>query len=119
MQVQQREGSIAMLRIHRSRRHFAVIAVAGSLAVGILGAGLFGSGFFAAGPALAGDPVFSEDGLAIHAYDPVASFTDGRSEEPPSELPSTMRTSYAVFCLHKEHTVVIPHSRQHNALTLS
>src|SRR3546814_1694466 len=86
MQVQQREGSIAMLRIHRSRRHFAVIAVAGSLAVGILGAGLFGSGFFAAGPALAVDPVFSEDGLAIHGYDPVAYFTDGKPVEGKAEF---------------------------------
>src|SRR3546814_18555089 len=87
MQVQQREGSIAMLRIHRSRRHFAVIAVAGSLAVGILGAGLFGSGFFAAGPARAVDPVFSEDGLAIHGYDPVASFTAGKPGEGKTEVP--------------------------------
>src|SRR3546814_4548336 len=75
-----------MLRIHRSRRHFAVIAVAGSLAVGILGAGLFGSGFFAAGPALAVDPVFSEDGLAIHGYDPVAYFTDGKPVEGKAEF---------------------------------
>src|SRR3546814_3418043 len=69
-----------------ARRHVAVIAVAGSLAVGILGAGLFGSGFFAAGPALAVDPVFSEDGLAIHGYDPVAYFTDGKPVEGKAEF---------------------------------
>src|SRR3546814_18905806 len=87
MQVQQREGSIAMLRIHRSRRHFAVIAVAGSLAVGILGAGLFGSGFFAAGPALAVDPVFREDGLALHGYDPVPYLTNAKPLEGQAEFP--------------------------------
>src|SRR3546814_9891417 len=35
---------------------------------------------------------------------------DRRSEEPPSELQSLMRLSYAVFCLKKKkHTTKIPH----------
>src|SRR3546814_6716743 len=31
-------------------------------------------------------------------------YTHSRSEEHPSELPSLMRTSYAVFCLKKKKT---------------
>src|SRR3546814_4166677 len=34
---------------------------------------------------------------------------DRRSEEPPSELQSLMRSSYAVFCLKKERTTVCIH----------
>ncbi|HEY9536347.1 MAG TPA: YHS domain-containing (seleno)protein [Kiloniellaceae bacterium] len=59
-----------MLRLQLSRR----------LAAGVLLAGL------AAGPALALDPVFSEDGLAIRGYDPVAYFNDGRPVEGKDEF---------------------------------
>src|SRR3546814_9193007 len=104
-----------MLRLQLSRRLAAAVLLAG----------------LAAGPALALDPVFSEDGLAIRGYDPVAYFNDGRpvegkdeftyshegtvwrfataanrdafrSEEHTSELQSLMRISYAVFCLKKK-----------------
>ena len=40
----------------------------------------------AAGPAHALDPVFSEDGLAIHGYDPVAYFSEGRPVEGKAEF---------------------------------
>src|SRR3546814_5820505 len=59
-----------MLRLQLSSR----------LAAGVLLAGL------AAGPALALDPVFSEDGLAIRGYDPVAYFNDGRPVEGKDEF---------------------------------
>jgi len=79
--MQQREGMITMLRFQLSRRRFAAAALAGGLAAGILG-----SGVFAAAPALALDPVFSDDGLAIRGYDPVAYFTDGKPIEGKAEF---------------------------------
>jgi YHS domain-containing protein len=84
MQMQQREGTTAMLRFQLSRRRLGVVVLAGGLAAGILGAGVLGSGIVA--PALALDPVFSEDGLAIHGYDPVAYFTDGKPVEGKAEF---------------------------------
>lgn len=70
-----------MLRIQLSRRRLGAALLAGSLA-----AGLLGTGYFVARPALALDPVFSEDGLAIHGYDPVAYFTDGKPVEGKAEF---------------------------------
>src|SRR3546814_11398398 len=59
-----------MLRLQLSRRLAAAVLLAG----------------LAAGPALALDPVFSEDGLAIRGYDPVAYFNDGRPVEGKDEF---------------------------------
>src|SRR3546814_6934155 len=40
-----------------------------------------------------------------------------RSEEHTSELQSLMRTSYAVFCLKKKHTPIIPSTYHHQCPT--
>ena len=75
-----------MLRFQLSRRRLTAAVLAGGLAAGIFATGTLGSGFFAAAPALALDPVFSEDGLAIRGYDPVAYFTDGKPVEGKAEF---------------------------------
>src|SRR3546814_8606909 len=42
----------------------------------------------------------------------------GRSEEHTSELQSLMRTSYAVFCFKKKHTIQIHnHNKEHQTDT--
>ena len=70
-----------MLRIQLSRRHLGAAVLVGGLV-----AGLAGTGYFVARPALALDPVFSEDGLAIHGYDPVAYFSDRKPVEGKAEF---------------------------------
>lgn len=86
MQMQQCEGMAIMLRFQLSRRRLGAAVLAGGLAAGILGAGVLGSGYFAATPAFAIEPVFGEDSLAIHGYDPVAYFTEGKPVEGKAEF---------------------------------
>ncbi|HMA16052.1 MAG TPA: YHS domain-containing (seleno)protein [Kiloniellaceae bacterium] len=73
-----------MLRFPLSRRRFGAAVLAGGLA-----AGLIGTGYFATRPAVALEPVFSEGGLAIHGYDPVAYFTEGKPVEGKAEFTHT------------------------------
>src|SRR5690606_13006433 len=73
-----------MLRFPLSRRRICTAVLAGGIV-----AGLAGAGYFMARPALALDPVFSEDGLAIHGYDPVAYFSEGRPVEGKAEFTHT------------------------------
>src|SRR3546814_1748124 len=53
---------------------------------------------------------YSDDWHRVHLIDPRAVVPESnmpgfpRSEEHPSELPSLMRNSYAVFCLKKKKT---------------
>lgn len=70
-----------MLRLPLSRRRIGAAVLAGGIV-----AGLTGAGYFIARPALAIEPVFSEDGLAIHGYDPVAYFTEGKPVEGKAEF---------------------------------
>jgi YHS domain-containing protein len=65
-----------MLRFQLSPRFLAAAVLAGGLAAGLVGTG----------PARALDPVFSEDGLAIRGYDPVAYFTEGKPVEGKAEF---------------------------------
>lgn len=55
-----------------SRRRVGGLLVAAGLAAAVLAAALFSSG-----RALAIDPFFNTDGMAIQGYDPVAYFTEG------------------------------------------
>src|SRR3546814_1730333 len=49
-------------------------------------------------------PTATSTGTVIAAASS-ATAPGARSEEHPSELQSLMRTSYAVFCLKKKHTI--------------
>src|SRR3546814_3730812 len=62
------------------------------------------------------DRLVPGNGLASRGVDGFASgrgswagFRAARSEEHTSELQSLMRISYAVFCLKKKKTIIMPH----------
>src|SRR3546814_8172093 len=53
---------------------------------------------------------------AVADGDAVWAVIHGRSEEHTSELQSLMRTSYAVFCLHKKKEFTVAHDQKATGL---
>src|SRR3546814_6427419 len=60
--------------------------------------------------------------IAVHGLQQnlvVTPANGDRSEEHTSELPSLMRTSYAVFCLTKKPNINNTHPEQHHVVSLA